>query len=337
MEPTPAQPGRIMVLQKPLSYSDRNLRKISSAFDSASSALLVHQATGALEPLIWGFGYFGSNFLRNLPVRTGYESGWPQDLMIRITAPGIVAVAHGTGSLGVIEFGAFTPPIPSPLYSKAMGDRLLALIQNDAGYVKYGVYFWQDYNHVLERLLRTVNRIGHGATIVLVPPAHRTELDGKYRSGFVPEGTFQVLELLLRRLEARQNKKVDLTLLSAGLRERLGERIASIAQLACVDGALLLTTELEVIAFGVKLATEPWTKPVIVGPDGFKNNGQPFELDRHGTRHGSAAAIVGECNHVIAFVSSTDGPIRGFAKDQGSGQLICWPDFRASMFTHDTF
>lgn len=337
MEPVPAQPGRIFVLKVPLGYSDRNLRKISGALDPATSALLVHVSSDSGEPQIWGFGYFGSNFLRGLPIGTGYESGWPENLMIRVTAPGIIAVARGTGSLGVVEFGSFVRAIPSPVYSKAMGDRLIELILNDPGYVKHGVYFWQDYNKTLERLLRTVNRIGHGATIVLVPPAYQSELIGRYHGGFVPVGTFQVAELLVLKLEASQNKQIDLTLFSAGLRERLSERIASIAKLACIDGALLLTTELEVIAFGAKLNADRWTGPVVVGPDGFEPNGQPFDLGKHGTRHGSAAAIVGQCDHVVAFVSSTDGPIRGFAKDQTKGRLLCWPDFRASMFTHDTF
>jgi hypothetical protein len=325
----PVERGRIFVLDDPLLYSDRTIRKLAGAFDSANSALLVEPQSDNREPIIWGFGYFGSIFLR-IPVAVGYESAWPDALMIRAVSPGVLSIARGTSSLGLIEFGTFTSPIPSPVTSAAMGDLLINLISNDNGYLKHQVHYWQAYNKVLIQLLLTINRISHGATVVLVPPAHAFELTGKFQGGFTPQGSLQISEILLKTFEADATSPPGV-----GYKNRLDERITNLAHLACIDGALILTTELEVIAFGAKFNAPSWTGPVVVGPDGFKPNGEPFDLTRHGTRHNSAAALVAACDHAVAFVSSTDGPIRGFAK-QGV-TIVCWPDFRVSMFTHDTF
>lgn len=312
------------MLGQQLPYTERNLKKLAQAFDRRGAAFLVEPTNS--DPIIWGFGYFGTNVLRKLPVGTGYESGWPAELMIRAVSPGVLAIARGDGSLGVLEYGGFTPPTPSPLTSAAMGNRLLSLIGRDPTYARHRDG-WNMFKRTLEQLLFAINRVSHGATVVIVPPGDKSELAAHHHGGFIPSGTFQVLEIL-----GKQNGPVDVGI-SAAYGDRFDERIAAIARLACIDGALVLTTDFEVIAFGAKLKAPPWSGRVVVGPDGFRSNGQAFDLGKLGTRHNSAAAAVMACNNVVAFVSSTDGPIRGFAKDYQT--LICWPDFRASMFTHD--
>jgi hypothetical protein len=116
--------------------------------------------------------------------------------------------------------------------------------------------YWHSYNRVLEHLLRRVNLISHGATIILVPSGRREEILSKFHGGFTPGGSFQIGELIIKRLESEQENN----LLWAGLGPRLYERINSIAQLACLDGALILTTDLEVVSFGARLHSPDWKR-----------------------------------------------------------------------------
>lgn len=313
---------------QPLEFSERTLRKLAGAFAPSASALLVASSNG--EWFVWGFGYFGSAIYRiqQLPVSTGYEVMWPDVLRIRVEAPGRLTVARGDSCIGYLETGRWLPAIPTPLTSRAMGDRLIAAIREDAGYVAHQVHYWHYYSEALEYLLQRLGQAGHGATLILVPRAHRSDVAGKFHDGYAPVGSFQLAELVGKRISLQGH---DSVILAAGLDARIFERLDALADLARIDGALVIDTEFEVIAFGAKLKSSPWNGAVDIGPDGFNANGQPFDLSRHGTRHNSAASFVGSCPWALAFVVSSDGPIRGFAYDNGGKRLLCWPDFRASM------
>ena len=321
--------GHTFTFSEPLPYSDRTLRKLAGAYDASNAVLLIDIPMEG-EPRIWGFGYYGSAHFRepSLAIGTGYEVSWPDQPIVRIDSPGRLFLTCGDAMIGALENGEFYTSIPTPLYSRAMGNLLIDAISGDPGYVAHRVHYWHAYNRILEHLLRRVNQISHGATIILVPSGRKKEILSKFHGGFTPGGSFQIGELIIRRLESEKENY----LLWAGLGPRLYERINSIAQLACLDGALILTTDFEVISFGARLHSPEWNGPVITGSDGVSQNGEPFDLKRHGTRHNSAAALVGECDFVIAFVSSADGPIRGIAKDVTRNCLCCWPDFRASRF-----
>jgi hypothetical protein len=110
------------------------------------------------------------------------------------------------------------------------------------------------------------------------------------------------------------------------------EHIQRLAQFSTVDGALILTSELELVTFGAKLQAPPWEGQVLYGPDGWGNiSGGTFPAQRHGTRHGSAINFAAACQGSIVFVISQDGPRRAFAKSD-EGPVLCWPDCTESMF-----
>ena len=106
-----------------------------------------------------------------------------------------------------------------------------------------------------------------------------------------------------------------------------------LAQLSAVDGALILTRELELVAFGAKLhVPNKWTGKTLEGPDGF---GYPsrnaFAAQRYGTRHNSAINFAAECEGSTVFVISQDGPIRAFIRFN-EDTVLYWPDCTVSMF-----
>ena len=90
------------------------------------------------------------------------------------------------------------------------------------------------------------------------------------------------------------------------------EHLQRLAQLSTVDGALILTSALELVAFGAKLQAPTWNGKPLLGPDGWGNaSGDTFSSQRYGTRHNSAIDFAAACKGSIVFVISQDGPYSG--------------------------
>jgi DNA integrity scanning protein DisA with diadenylate cyclase activity len=116
-----------------------------------------------------------------------------------------------------------------------------------------------------------------------------------------------------------------------GMKRFLHESLKFLANLACSDGALILTSNFEIVGFGATLQSPPWNGNVLVGPDGFGHEGGNFHIKKYGTRHNSMVDYIGEKNDCFGFVFSHDGPIRGFYKVD-KNTVYCWPDCSVSMF-----
>jgi hypothetical protein len=215
-----------------------------------------------------------------------------------------------------------------------MGSYIMNLIETDEGFNMQNKYYWDLYRDVLDRLLAEVSVRGHGGTIIIIPE-QKVE---QYKNGFTPGYSFKEslgLDTILNRISEyslyyktpidRENQVKILT-----LNKKYIERINIVAQLACVDGALILSSRLRIICFGSKLTARQWADEVRVGPDTFGGGGDEFNNLRLGTRHNSAINFVGACNGAVAFVISQDGPIRGFVR-KDSKTILCWPDCRVSM------
>ena len=108
-----------------------------------------------------------------------------------------------------------------------------------------------------------------------------------------------------------------------------------LAQLACIDGALIVRDSLQPEVFGTKLQAPCWKGRVVEGPIGDRPTpSQEINLSVYGTRHNSAASFAGACDDAIVYVLSQDGPIRTLLK-VSDDTLLCWPDFVPSMSIQD--
>jgi hypothetical protein len=99
--------------------------------------------------------------------------------------------------------------------------------------------------------------------------------------------------------------------------EALARAVDAIAGLTAVDGATVLTTDYDVLAFGAKIARRKGspqveqvtvTEPIEGGIPAVVN---PSELG--GTRHLSAAQFVQDQHDAVALVASQDGHFTVFA------------------------
>jgi hypothetical protein len=199
-------------------------------------------------------------------------------------------------------------------------------VEKDPIFAATGMRYWHYARDALELLLSEASLRGRGGTIVLLPP-DVVPAESYFASKYKLDGTFGLQATLKECIEHERQIEIDIA-----YRKVANESIQRISQLASVDGALILTFAFQVLAFGATLTAPRSTATPIVGPDGFGQGvGQPFDINRYGTRHRSAVDFAAAVPCAIAFVISQDGPIRAFRSEMGQPVHV-WPDCTASMF-----
>jgi hypothetical protein len=250
-------------------------------------------------------------------------------MMITITSPGSLIISRGDSRIGHFNSGTFIAATPTPFASRAMGDYIIECIKGDEGYKKYQNLYWHIFRDSIEYLLSEASIRGHGGTLIVIPGRMKEECNKGYIEKYPFEHDLEIEKIILKQLNLPVRQHIapfDIL-----LNRLLSERLSFIAQLSCVDGALILTSNLNPISFGAKLSTEEWNGKVILGPDGFNSRGEEVNTSNFGTRHSSVLNFVGNFYGIIGFVISQDGPIRGFIK-KDDNTILCWLDCGTSMF-----
>jgi hypothetical protein len=308
----------------PVSFSAESIRKLSGAFNSQTTVIAAHPTDNDNSGWeMWGALFFGSrsHLFDDIPVGLGDLILFPPDsLIITANSPGSLLIARGNTVLGSFSEARFKRIHPSPL-SSVMQSYLTDVIP-DISLQRY-------YRTALRYILTSVSERGAGGTIILLPS---NEGNGNfYEPNHASQDTIGLTDIFHRIREAE-----DLT--RAALNQKCREILQFIAQLACVDGALILTNALEVATFGAKLHGHDWIGNgghVSVPAYGNTVEGGDFDLRSRGTRHRSTFNFVGSCPGSVGFVISEDGPIRGVVRHT-EDTLLCWPDCRTSISTDRT-
>lgn len=111
-----------------------------------------------------------------------------------------------------------------------------------------------------------------------------------------------------------------------GAREKEGRLIDRVGAMASIDGAVLLTAALDVVAFGCKLPGMNRKRPqVFTAPPKGIAQPEEFDLTKRGTRHAAAAVFAGERPGRLAFTVSADGPAACFMWSEQFGRIMHWP------------
>ncbi len=323
----------IMSFDRSFPLTVESITKLAPAFDPKTTTLIAAPIDDEkAEYKIWGAMFFSPTTDRfdEIPVGIAGLNLLRSDmLMVTAVTTGSLMISRGGSQIGRFILGDFVRAIPSPFHSKAMGSCIIDAIKNHDGFKEHQNLYWHVYRDTLDHLLAEVSARGHGGTIVIIPD----EKIKQYEDCFTPGYSFREsldLESLINRLVV--SSKCNDILFNVALNKRYSERLNVLAQFACIDGALIVSSRLEVISFGARLrAPRPWGGKIFVGPDGFGSGGEEFDASKLGSRHNSTIDFVGACPGCIGFVVSQDGPIRGFARKDDE-VILCWPDCRVSMF-----
>jgi DisA bacterial checkpoint controller nucleotide-binding len=313
----------------PLPLTAESIAKLAPAFDPMLSSIAVCRDSATRTLQCWGiFNYSPPAHRFNEPSPAVVEGMWFRPDLFTLTTrnPGSVQVSRMNSSIGWFTDGDFVPAVPTPFTSKSLGNHLIEPLKSTNLWQKYGTYYWHYYSAALEVLLFESASRGHGAIIILLASGNTVIPEHVISDAYRLEAVMPLQTHLENLLEAqRLHQSSDGKLLL--------EHLQRLAQLSTVDGALILTRELELVAFGAKLhVPNKWTGKTLEGPDGFGYTSRnPFAAQRYGVRHNSAINFAAECEGSTVFVISQDGPIRAFIRFN-EDTVLYWPDCTVSMF-----
>lgn len=332
-----------LIFEKTQPLNEEKIRKLTPALATENSGLAVEVSEdGKLK--VWGLVYWGNlrNRFNQIAVGIeGYMTSRPDALMVTAMGIGNLIISRGIIQIGRLMRGVFESASPTPFISKALGGYLIEAIKNGELYRNYNNAYWFEFGESLMYLLQRVSLKSHGGAIVLIREDGLDEAKKQYEDKYNLSGSLQISEAVRQRLDydtqmndvIKENPGLTTAymLFNVKVGQSCLERLDMLAQLACVDGALILSYKLEVLTFGAKLKAEPWGGKVLRMHDNDYDGS--FDTSMYGTRHSSMINFIGACcSKAIGFVISQDGPVRGFVKSD-SQTILCWPDCRISMFT----
>jgi hypothetical protein len=173
---------------------------------------------------------------------------------------------------------------------------------------------WRDQRIVaISHVLETMRNLGHGGTLVILKDKKQANaIQGIEYESAQPSTA-------LSNTHARDSKPEEFVLFNnQPYRDNLARFVAA---LATVDGATLLTYDLEILGFGAMFEWNPADSPktliCLLDPLDHDDYLKTISLDRLGhSRHQSAAQFVAKNHDALAFVVSQDGNITAFVWEE---------------------
>ncbi len=186
----------------------------------------------------------------------------------------------------------------------------------------------------LKKVINAMLRQGHGGTLLWVPEDMDWQLSVK--SSRYPCHAYRELADFVNKLACESLPEFDLALgdyrnsplyHSVALRlQRIKPMIEAMGQLTAVDGATVISENLEILAFGVMLRAEGVDGTAAVLELGQATNTldlQSFPLSKlGGARHRSAAEFCCSHKRSLAFVASQDGTLTIFGWQAQTNRLF---------------
>ncbi len=269
-----------------LELSKQEVVNLAAAIDATTTSLAVWRLPDG-PPRIWGLVISGSAPMGAPPVHTHPSFLHAPFLVVRAPAPGVLYVYHRRELqlLYVRGTAHFRPP--SGLLQGILRDRAgLEPLEANA----------------LSEIATRISLLGHGGTMLITPP-----------EGAIPAGLLDVSY----RFDPPSAMLRDAIREPVSNLDRPGERHAFdfLAQLSQVDGAVHLTSDLEIQGFGAKIRSSGDQFPLIAeDADGDRTHELPLSAIP-GTRHRSAAMFCAQQpGRAFAIVISQDGDVSLFGR-----------------------
>lgn len=307
------------------------LAKLARAFDPLTTAIGVYPTSVPGEALrAWGVMFSSSRGKSRLADFAESEIP-PRALTIIAQAPGSLLIGHGDRLFGRIIGGEFILSMPTPFLSRALGRHVINEVLSHPGHARFGNAYWLYYRDFLELLLTKCSVRSQGGTIVWIPERSLKSAEPL----MIPKSLARDCEGILTTIS--ELCELDLhgfdrpEVFRLRKKRQCVEHAEFLAQLTCIDGALIVTDEFRPISFGTILQTKSWDGEIVTGPNGYDDTTHSIDLSRHGTRHQSAVSFSGQCSDAIVFIVSKDGPIRA-VKKVGDHLIHWWPDCLSSVF-----
>jgi hypothetical protein len=259
---------------------------------------------------IWGF----------CRIRPG---SWLDTVTVDVWEPGTVRVGVGPFQPFAVLNGRSNPVMAgSPIFLADYLRRVLGKVL-PTGDILETQAVWRECL-ALKDLARMTVAEGHGGAVLIVPNETGAWLDSlnpfAYRLASPDTTVPGLIRLELNQAQAQGEavQRLSATELDEGLKASImaamgpgsadiGRSVGAIASLGGVDGAVVVTRDLQLLGFGAKIAVGGDVSPqvLIYEPGSQRVVCSPLE-SLGGTRHQSAARFVGRNRDTVALVISQD-------------------------------
>jgi len=353
-----------LVFNVPRPCNELELRRLSPAVEFYRSLIGVW-----LDPeqgfQIWGLVHSGPRWLEAVHGGRAAFQALPPALVVRVTAPGRIAVCKGLVTLGSLNGGRIVCPaldvfdsrwlLESFAATRAELWALHAAARERAGtpWAQLDPQFARIVaQNVVRRMLSLVRNAHHGGTVIYLPAERAAECCGpnpyltlKYTfADEEPRQRVRTLIVGLMNALAEAYGQQELGEPTVGwndyitcrhpavthLDEALFEMAHLIARLFAVDGAVVLTQRFELLGFGAEISGALAPVSVVARAlDAESEQTEPESTDGVGTRHRSVYRLCQAVHDLIAVVISQDGNVR-FVKWK-DGLVTYWDQVATSI------
>lgn len=326
----------------PIDLEAHNLAKLSGIVNGKTGTLLACRTESNTS--IWGVCYFigRTGPIGEIPAMAMEVRHFSPDCpTVTVTGVGSMQITRGGSVIGRVEGGKFLKAHATVLTSYMLGQYLYRLIDIEVDFNSRSFKSPEDadvassFFNCVEFIIEVLSQRRMGATVIFVPPSLKERAFAETDTAWKVHGSLEVDKLQRARLNyqkmAQESKNTSGLLFRIKIDQALRHRLRSLVDLAGIDGALLLAPSFDVIGFGMKLKSPKWGKDVQHGPVVQPIEKQQLDFSRLGTRHNSALNFVGSIEGAVAFVASSDGPIRALVRSTEK-KVWYWPDCRVSMF-----
>jgi hypothetical protein len=327
---------------EPIDFEAHNLAKLSGIVNGKTGTLLVCRRESSAH--IWGICYFmrETGSIGEIPaIAMEVRHFSPDYPTVTVTGVGSMQITRGGTVVGWVEGGEFLQAQPTVLTSHMLGQYLYRLIGIEVDLSSRSFKSPEDadaartFFDCVEFIIEVLSQRRTGATVIIVPPRQRDHALAETDTAWKVHGSLEIDRLQSARLvylkQAQERKCNFGALFRLKIDQALRHRLRSLVDLAGIDGAVLLLPSFEVIGFGMKLKSPKWGKDVQHGPVAQFVDNQKLDFLRLGTRHNAALNFVGSIEGAVAFIASSDGPIRALVRSTEE-KIWYWPDCRVSMF-----
>jgi hypothetical protein len=340
-----------LVFRDPRPFDQHELRRLAPA--AAFSRSLIGVDVRDVEPRIWGLIHSGAQWLQS--VRGGRETrqAIPPVLIVAVSGPGRLLVSAGATTIAELTNGELLSRGMDVFQATWLEDFFAAVEAIDvrgqlegngqpaAPFAAIDGRFGSVLAcHVLRRVLATVRGAQHGGMLIIVPEARANDvqIDGQYvrlKYPFADEEPRRRIRTLtagiMKALTVSDRPRVaggaagweeyetsDATRVIE-LDETLFEVAHLIADLTHVDGAVVMTSGLDLLGFGGEIAGDlPEVQRVGCARDLAGTEREWVRTDRVGTRHRSAYRLCQVLRDALALVVSQDGGLRFIRWHEGA-------------------
>lgn len=331
-----------MVFKESRAFHEYELLKLSPASEFESSLIGVrHDPGGGLQ--IWGLINSGTRWTQAFLGGSKAVIPMPDSLVLDITGPGSITAYRGSHVLAQLSTGRIIMPSTNVLHSRWIAKQMEGFEKekmemhvrsrpgaDEAWAIVSGTFLATLYEQVIKRIISSIRNMKHGGTIIFSPPSLIERITSPNPQLFIKymfrdeepvrrlhRLTIDIMNELARHYgsSGEPGKVVGWTDYVAAtnktlleLDEALFESARFIANLAAVDGAVVLTRSLDLVGFGGVIKGTFSKEDIIARAMDAEGEQRVYERpDSVGTRHLAVYHLCREIPDLLAIVISQDG------------------------------